>query len=270
MKLLDCKKHVIDIFKKSDIDLQQVNILFCEVLNCSPAELLLKNEISNRDYKNILKAVKKRINGVPIQKIFGREYFYGLNFKVNKNVLCPRPETELLVEEALKFITDGSCVLDLCTGSGAIAVSIAKYSKAKVFASDISIKALKVAKYNTKNNNVNINFTKSNLFKKINNKFDVIVSNPPYIKTEDIKNLDAEVKNYDPVISLDGGVDGLYFYKQIALTCKNYLTNKGVVLLEVGFDQAKTVKNIFEQIGFTCYIKKDYNNIERIVVGELK
>lgn len=270
MKLIDCKKQVIDIFKKRNIDLQQVNILFCEALNCTKAELLAKTDVTFLQYKTIKSAVKKRLKGMPIQKIFGRAYFFGYTFKVNKNVLCPRPETELLVEETLKFVKDSSNVLDLCTGSGAIAVSVAKNSNAKVFASDISKKALKVAKFNAKNLNSNVKFIKSDMFNNITQKFDIIVSNPPYIKTADINNLDTEVKKYDPVISLDGGDDGLDFYKQIATQSKMHLNKNGVVLLEVGFDQAQIVKNIFEQNGFACYIKKDYNNIERIVVGEWK
>ena len=270
MKLIDCKKQVIDIFKKSNIDEQEVNILFCEALNCLKTDLLTKTELTNKQYEKIKSAVKKRLKGMPIQKIFGRAYFYGYTFKVNKNVLCPRPETELLVEESLKFVKDNNNVLDLCTGSGAIALSIAKNSNAKVFASDISKKALKVAKFNAKNLNSNVSFIKSNMFNSITQKFEIIVSNPPYIKSEDIQNLDAEVKKYDPVISLDGGHDGLDFYTIIANQSKKYLNKNGVVLVEVGFDQAQDVKNIFEQNGFACYIKKDYNNIERIVVGELK
>ncbi|MGN1221904.1 MAG: peptide chain release factor N(5)-glutamine methyltransferase, partial [Christensenellales bacterium] len=141
MKLIDCKKQIIDIFKKSNIDLQQVNILFCEVLNCSTAELLTRTELTSKEYKKIMSAVKKRLDGMPIQKIFKRAYFFGLTFKVDKNVLCPRPETELLVEETLKHTNQNDYVLDLCTGSGAIAVALAKNSTASVFASDISQKA---------------------------------------------------------------------------------------------------------------------------------
>lgn len=270
MKLIDCKKQIIDIFKKSNIDLQQVNILFCEVLNCSTAELLARTELTSKEYKKLMSAVKKRLKGMPIQKIFKRAYFYGLTFKVDKNVLCPRPETELLVEETLKHTKQNCCALDLCTGSGAIAVALAKNSAANVFASDISTKALKIAKYNAKQNEVKVDFVKSNMFKNIKQKFDIIVSNPPYIKTDDIQKLDDEVKKYDPLISLNGGKSGLDFYNIIALQSKQHLTKNGIVLVEVGFDQAQDVKNIFEQNGFACYTKKDYNNIERIVVGELR
>lgn len=269
MTVLQVRKKVVEIFKNRNIDLNQVNILFCECLNCSRAELLSIDTITTKQAKYVIKTAKKRAKGIPLQKIFGREYFFGLEFKVNKNVLCPRPETEILVEEALKFVGQGAKVLDLCTGSGAIAVALAKNSKAQVVASDISSKALQVAKHNAKTNNANVEFKKSNMFKKIKGKFDVVVSNPPYIKTGDIQNLDVEVKKYDPIISLDGGADGLDFYRQIANESKKVLNKKGVVLVEVGFDQAQSVKKLFEQNGFVCYTKNDYNNIQRIVVGEL-
>ena len=270
MKLVDCKNKIKELFEKNNIDLQEVNILFCETLNCSQTDLFLKAEINKFQFKKICFYAKKRIKGQPLQKIFKRAYFFGNVLKVNKNVLCPRPETELLVEEAIKFASDKSCVLDLCTGSGAIAISIAKSSKLKVFASDISSKALAVAKKNAKSNNATVKFVKSDMFENIKQKFDIILSNPPYIKSDDIKKLDVEVRQFDPTISLDGGKDGLDFYRIIANNCKEYLNKNGIVLLEVGFGQSQLVKDIFEKNGFTCSIKKDYNNIERIVIGELK
>lgn len=269
-KFIEAKKRLIELFKKNNIDLQEVNILFCEVLNCTQADLLTKVDLSVAEQKKLNYAVKKRLEGMPIQKIFRRAYFYDLVLYINNNVLCPRPETELLVEEVLKTSNEKSKILDLCTGSGAIALAIKKHTNAQVFASDISTKALYVAKKNAKNLNLQLKFIHSNLFDGIKQKFDIIVSNPPYIKTEDCKTLDVEVKNYDPIISLDGGVNGLKFYEIIAKDAPKHLTKNGEIVLEVGMGQAPDVKKLLEKNGFVCYIKRDYNNIERVVVGELK
>ncbi len=269
-KFIEAKKRLIELFKKNNIDLQEVNILFCEVLNCTQADLLTKVDLSVAEQKKLNYAVKKRLEGMPIQKIFRRAYFYDLVLYINNNVLCPRPETELLVEEVLKTSNKNSKILDLCTGSGAIALAIKKHTNAQIFASDISKKALYVAKKNAKNLNLQLKFIHSNLFDGIKQKFDIIVSNPPYIKTEDCKTLDVEVKNYDPIISLDGGANGLKFYEIIAKDAPMHLTKNGKIILEVGMGQAQDVKKLLEKNDFVCYIKRDYNNIERVVVGELK
>lgn len=269
-KFVEAKKNLIELFKKNNIDLQEVNILFCEVLNCTKAELMIKTDLSVAEQKKLNYAVKKRLEGMPIQKIFRRAYFYDLVLYINNNVLCPRPETELLVEEVLKTSNEKSKILDLCTGSGAIALAIKRHTNAQVFASDISKKALYVAKKNARNLNLQLKFFHSNMFDGIKQKFDIIVSNPPYIKTEDCKMLDVEVKNYDPIISLDGGANGLKFYEIIAKDTPKHLTKTGKIVLEVGMGQAQDVKKLLEKNGFVCYIKRDYNNIERVVVGELK
>lgn len=269
-KFVEAKKKLIELFKKNNIDLQEVNILFCEVLNCTKAELMTKTDLSVAEQKKLNYAVKKRLEGMPIQKIFRRAYFYDLVLYINNNVLCPRPETELLVEEVLKTSNEKSKILDLCTGSGAIALAIKRHTNAQVFASDISKKALYVAKKNARNLNLQLKFIHSNMFDGIKQKFDIIVSNPPYIKTEDCKMLDVEVKNYDPIISLDGGANGLKFYEIIAKDAPKHLTKTGKIVLEVGMGQAQDVKKLLEKNGFVCYIKRDYNNIERVVVGELK
>ena len=279
------KKEVEKIFEKNNIDREEVNMLFCEALNLSLSELILKKNITEKEQVEINRAIAKRLKGIPIQKIFKKAYFYGNTFFVNNNVLCPRPETELLVEEVLeniKFAKNNEKItknkqktskklkiLDLCTGSGCIAISIKKNSNEDIFASDISKKALYVARKNAKNSDAKIRFLESDLFEKINQKFDIIVSNPPYIKSSDIQNLDTEVKNYDPILALDGGEDGLVFYKKIASQAKTYLNKNGTIILEVGYNQASDVKFLFEQNGFDCEIKKDYNNIERIVVCRL-
>lgn len=267
MKLLKCKESVAKIFKSNKIDANEVDIVFCEVLNIDLPKLLLTTDIDKKDWQKVKNAVKKRLSGMPVQKIFKRSYFFDMVFFVNKNVLCPRPETELVAEEAIKHLDSSKTVLDLCTGSGAIAVTIKSKTGAKVFASDISKKALYVAKKNAKKYNADIKFVCSNMFDKISQKFDLIVSNPPYIKSEDCKTLDTEVKNFDPLISLDGGKDGLNFYKVIAEKAKNHLNKNGVLVLEIGKGQSAKVCNLLAKNGFTTAVKKDYNNIDRIIVG---
>ena len=216
--------------------------------------------------------IEKLISGIPIQYITNKQEFMGLNFFVDKNVLIPRQDTEILVQEVIDICKNINKekikILDLCTGSGAIAVSIAKYvHNAEVYASDISPQALKVANINSKNNDVFIKFIESNLFKKINERFDIIVSNPPYIKTNVIPMLDENVQN-EPKLALDGGIDGLHFYRKIIEQCNKYLNENGIVCLEIGYDQKEDVikiaSNYFKQI----YSKKDLAGNDRIVVAK--
>lgn len=270
MDIVEKKKIIIELFKKNNIDVNEVNIIFCEVMNVNLSELYLIASITFCQWKKILRVAKKRLTGMPLQKIFKRAYFFDFVFYVNKNVLCPRPETELLVCEALKFCSQKTSVLDLCTGSGAIAITIKKKTNAFVVASDVSQKALNVAKKNAKKYAQQIKFVKCDMFEKITQKFDVIVSNPPYISTDECETLDVEVKDYDPIISLDGGEDGLDFYKIIAEESKAHLTENGKLFLEVGIGESDKVCELLTLNGFDCYVKKDYNNIDRIVVGELK
>ena len=191
----------------------------------------------------------------------------GLDFEVNENVLIPQPDTEVLVENAIKIVLDKYAnkevkILDLCTGSGAIAISIKKYlSNAIVYASDISKNALDIAKLNAKKNNVKINFILSNMFENIKDNFDIIVTNPPYIKSNEIAKLSKNVQA-EPKLALDGGEDGLKFYKIIAKKVSNYLNKKGTLLMEIGFDQGKEVVDLFE--GSKCI--KDYANNNRVVI----
>ncbi|MBQ9786480.1 MAG: peptide chain release factor N(5)-glutamine methyltransferase, partial [Clostridia bacterium] len=231
-------------YEQSDLD-----FIFCEVLNRNRAEIKLVKEISKTDYKKILKAVERRANGEPVTKIFGRANFYGLNFIVNKNVLSPRMDTEILVEQVIKNCNKNFKVLDVGTGSGAIAITIAKETGACVTALDISEEALKVAKQNAKLNGVSVIFKKSNLFNNISklSKFDIIVSNPPYIPSQDIPQLDDEVKKHDPIIALDGGVSGLDFYEKIINEAPKKLKSNGKIFFEVGIYQAKDVKKLLQK-----------------------
>lgn len=193
-----------------------------------------------------------------------------LNFTVNKNVLIPRQDTEILVQEAIDLCKKNKCktIFDLCTGSGAIAISISKaISNAEVYAGDISKDALEVAKYNNKNLNANVHFIETDMFKNINQKFDIIVSNPPYIKTDVINMLDKEVQK-EPIIALDGGEDGLFFYKEIINNAYKYLKEDGYLCLEIGYDQREEVIDLIKKTNSykDIYSKKDLAGLDRIIV----
>ena len=204
--------------------------------------------------EKFLSFVEERKKRKPFQYIINKQNFYGLNFYVDENVLIPRFDTEVLVEKILKDNKDNNLqVLDLCTGSGAIAISLKKLGEYRsVKALDISEKALDIAKKNSKLNETTIDFICSDMFEKINGKFDIIVSNPPYIPSRDIEDLSLEVKDYEPKLALDGLEDGLYFYKIIAKEAKAYLKENGKIYLEIGYNQAKDIREIF----------KEYNKIE--------
>ncbi len=232
-------------------------------------ELQSDKLVSPEKIEKINALADERITGRPLWYCVGDTEFFGYTIKVDERVLIPRPETELLVENALKYIDKDKKVLDLCTGSGAIAITVKKKTDASVTASDVSDKALQLAKENAINNKTEIEFVESDLFSALKGrKFDVIISNPPYIKSEDINNLQREIKDYEPIIALDGGKDGLDFYRAISKNIKDYLNSDGVVLLECGIGQAEKVKNMFS--GFSnVEIIKDYENIDRIVKAVL-
>lgn len=252
-------------FEQSDLD-----FIFCEVLNKNRAEIKLVREISNANFKSVLTAVEKRAKGQPISKIFGKANFYGYDFKVTNDVLSPRMDTEVLVEQVIKYCLPKTKVLDIGTGSGAIAITINKQCGAKVLAVDISDKALEVAKHNAKLNDAKVSFKKSNLFDAVRGKFDIIVSNPPYIPSGDIAHLDDEVKCFDPLISLDGGESGLVFYEKIIDESVGFLNKNGKIFFEVGVNQAKDVKKLLQKNFKDIKIVKDYNKIDRVVFAILK
>lgn len=234
-------------------------------LGVKRSELNDETLVSAMMVDKINEIVLERISGKPLWYCLGDTDFYGYTIKVDERVLIPRPETELLVEKALKDINSESLVLDLCTGSGAIAIAVNKKSNALVCAVDISDGALELAKENAELNNVNIEFIKSDLFENLSGKkFNLIISNPPYIKSEDIKNLQTEVKNFEPLLALDGGEDGFDFYRKIAEQAKDYLLPNGVLILECGIGQAQQIKDMLKDFSLVEIIK-DYENIERIV-----
>ena len=253
--------------EKSDADW-----IIANVLNKNRAEIKLVESVSDKEYREIMKATTRRANGESVDNIFGFTEFFGLRFEVNKKVLTPRMETEILVEQVLKFAEKKKKILDVGTGSGAIAITIAKTSEAEVSALDVSKSALITAQNNAKNNGVKIEFILSNLFENLKKKrkFDIIVSNPPYIPTKDIAKLDVNVRECDPKIALDGGEDGLDFYREITSGAVKHLSNCGMLFYEVGKGQASAVKKIMKENGFKeIKIIKDYNKIERVIYGKL-
>ena len=248
--------------------------LIAESLNKKRNDIKLQTTVTKEEYKKINWATAKREKHIPLTKIFNRACFYGLDFYVDKNVLSPRPETEIMVEEVIHEIqnsTDKLKVLDLCTGSGCIAITIAKNTDAKVYAVDISEAALSVAKKNATTHNANVKFINSDLFNNLKKeKFDIIISNPPYIRSKDILALEDEVKKNDPLISLDGGEDGLYFYREIAKSAPKYLNKNGKIFLEIGINEAKSVKKLLQNNFENIKIKKDYSGIDRVVIADIK
>ncbi len=258
------------ITDKSDADW-----IIATVLGKNRAEIKLLSFVTDKEYEDIMKATERRANGESVDNIFGFTEFYGLTFDVNKKVLTPRMETEILVEQVLKAEKNfkNPTILDLGTGSGAIAVSIAKNCEATITAIDVSKMALATAEANAKKNDVKIEFLHSNLFDglKRKRKFDIIVSNPPYIPTKEIEKLDKNVRECDPVLALDGGEDGLDFYREIISKAPDRLNNGGLLFFEVGKGQAQDVKKFLKENGFEeIKIIKDYNKIERVICGKRK
>ena len=239
--------------------------------------LNLNKELTKEQYDEFLGYINDRINGRPVAYIVGNREFMGLDFFVKEGVLIPRPDTETLVEEIIQLCKNKNeeiNIVDIGTGSGAITVSLAKYIKnSKITSLDISDIPLEVGKINAVNNGVDnrIEFLKSDVFTAINNtekKFDIIVSNPPNIPKKDIETLHTQVKDYEPYNALEGGEDGLDFYRQITEESIKYLKQGGILAYEVGHDQAEDVSKIMKYHGYDkIYTKKDIQGIDRVVIG---
>lgn len=262
-------KRVSEQLKSNGIDeYAEAEWIVSLVLSVKRNELDTDKLVKPLLVEKINKIVEERCTGRPLWYCIGDTEFYGYTIKVDERVLIPRPETELLVEQALKVVDHNSKVLDLCTGSGAIAISINKQANANVTATDISEKALDLAKENAQLNQASIEFVKSNMFEDIKGQFDLIVSNPPYIKRQVIASLQKEVKDFEPMLALDGGEDGLDFYRIIAKNLKDYLKKDGVLLLEIGFDQAEQVCSLLD-FCTSVEVIKDYENNDRIIKAVL-
>lgn len=291
MKIYDVlEKGNLILKEKNDYDSNlKVKMLLAYILGVKKEYLTLNldEEIDDEKCKKFFEKIELLKNNYPIQYIINKQSFYGLDFFVNQNVLIPQPDTEILVEEVLDYIktlknnenknvffdnNSSLNILDMCTGSGAIAISLCKLIKnVLVYASDISKDALKIANENSNKNKANVLFFESDLFEKISElyKFDIIVSNPPYIESETIKTLSEEVKN-EPILALDGGEDGLDFYRKITEDAKKYLDKDGYLAFEIGYNQRSAVENILKKNGFrNVYSRKDLGGNDRIVIGQL-
>lgn len=213
--------------------------------------------------------ISLRASHIPLQHITGYQEFMGLEFLVSDKVLIPRQDTEILVEEVLRQMTDGSRILDMCTGSGCILLSLLHYSNGCVgVGADISADALGVAEENAKRLGIQADFIQSDLFEKVTGKFDYIVSNPPYIASGQIDELMEEVRLHEPLIALDGHEDGLFFYRKIVCACEAFLKRGGSLYLEIGCDQGEAVKSLMENVGFhEVEVTKDYAGLDRVVSG---
>ena len=228
-------------------------------------------EVSEAEEEQYRKALEQRAVHVPLQHLLGYQDFMGLRFQVNEYVLIPRQDTEILVEEAMRYLHDGMRILDLCTGSGCILLSLLHYSNdCEGVGVDISQEALQVAAQNAELLGIKADFLKSDLYEKVTGKFDLLVSNPPYIERKVIPTLMEEVREYDPYIALDGGEDGLDFYRRIIGGAQDYLKRGGQILMEIGSGQAQAVSELLREAGFKeIDVCKDFAGLARVVSARL-
>jgi len=259
--------------------MHEAELLFTDILKCSRSSLYLNKHLvlNKAQSKAISSVLKKRIYGYPLQYILGKTEFMGLEFKVTPAVLIPRPETEVLVEKIIEIVHSQQSIvhriLDMGTGSGCIAISLAKIlAGIKVEAVDISEEALAVARENARLNGVEVNFTQSDLFsspKLRTERYELIASNPPYVSHPQFSSLQPEIR-YEPRRALDGGRDGLDFYRRILSASGGHLNKNGFLVMEIGFDQRQAIENIIRRSGrFTIKeTVKDYSGIERIIVAQ--
>lgn len=254
IELLKWGKSELENKKVEEADIKAKKLIEF-VLNQSRSKFILNElkEVLEEKKLEYKKYIEEIVKGKPIQYITNSQEFMGLDFYVDENVLIPQPDTEILVEETIKILnnTSKTKVLDLCTGSGAIAVSLAHYCKTiEVIGADIDDNALQIAMKNARKHvqNNKITFAKSDMFKQIQNRiFDVIVSNPPYIETKEIQNLSNEVQ-HEPKLALDGGEDGLKFYKEILEQSANFLNSDGYLLFEIGYDQGDKIIKLYNEL----------------------
>ena len=248
--------------------------LLSYVTQLSKAQYFLKqneevDELTIYKYKDVL---LKRASRIPLQHITEEQDFMGIPFWVNEHVLIPRQDTETLVEEALKVIPSGSHVLDLCTGSGCVIISLVALGQGlSGIGVDISEEALTVARENgARHSKGKATFIQGDLFAPVTGRFNAIVSNPPYIPTKEIEGLEPEVKDHEPMLALDGTEDGLFFYRRITEQAKDYLNDEGWLLVEIGFDQGPDVRDLFLANGFKeVEVIKDLAGNDRVVKGHL-
>ncbi len=268
---LEYGKEILQKAGVSDVDLDAWYLMeyVCK-MDKSRYYLVSGDEMADEKFLEYELLLRKRAERVPLQYITGSQEFMGLEFKVNSHVLIPRQDTETLVEEALKVLEPGMEVLELCTGSGCVMISLLKQKEICGTASDISKQALLIAKENARNNQVEMGLVRSDLFQNITGMYDMIVANPPYIPTGTIESLMPEVKNFEPIEALDGGEDGLYFYREIVKQSRGFLKSNGYLCLEIGHDQGGRVAFLMEENGYrNVRVIKDLAGNDRVVRGNL-
>jgi release factor glutamine methyltransferase len=278
MTALDKLKEVSALLKSKGIEdpVKEAEMLITEILSIDKSRLYAGAlEISEDSLKKIDAFAQRRADGEPMQYIIGHVEFYGLRINVGKGVLIPRPETELLVEEAIKRVESYELrvILDLCTGSGCIALALAKaFPNADVYGIDMSETAVKYASRNASENNIkNTRFIRGDLFEPVKQmRFDCIISNPPYIKRIEISELQKEIRDHEPLEALDGGEDGLDFYRRILKDAPGFLNDNGIIILEIGYNQADEIEAIALKEGLKGIIFiKDYAGYKRIFIGRI-
>ena len=254
--------------KCAGINPKDAEFLLSSIMNCSVSELYAKKDINEKDIEKFDKLIEKRLKHYSIDRLIGYTEFLGIKIPYNVHTLSPRQETEIMTDEIIKKIQakgKNLDVLDLCTGSGCIGLAIAKNTDAKVIMSDISVDALDCARNCAKINDINVAILESNLFDNITGVFDIIISNPPYIATSEIDGLEPEVLYDDPLLALDGGEDGLLFYKRIIALAPIFLKDHGVLYLEIGSNQAEKVVNMLKNDFGNIVVHKDYAGLDRYI-----
>ena len=254
-------------FAEKGIDESDVEWIYSIVLGVKRSELRLERTVKPSESKKIREISEKRLEGRPLWYIIGDTEFYGCRIKVDERALIPRPETEILADSVVKSAEEGDKILDMCTGSGCIAVSVAKALKSKhctVTAADLSDAAIMLAQENARLNDVNVTFVQSDLFSNVRGRFNIIVCNPPYIKSGEIPYIQKEVREYEPRVALDGGDDGLDFYRRIAENVRSYLAKDGMLIMECGEGQANDILQIFHKRDYAIVLK-DLAGVDRFV-----
>ena len=245
----------------------ELNEILLNVLNCEFGDLSVDKPISRKDEAKIDRSANRFLSGEPVSKIFHKAYFYGREFYVDNKVLSPRADTENLVVEAIKIVKPSDHVLDMCTGTGAIGITVNLETGVFVTLADISRHALAVAKKNAKRLGARCELKRTNMFAHLGEKYNVICCNPPYITPTEYESLDMGVKKYDPKLALVGGADGLAFYRELAHSAHKYLLTDGALIMEIGYMQAQAVTDIFKQTGYTSVtVVKDLAGRDRVMI----
>ncbi len=254
-------------FAEQGIDESDAEWIYSIYLNMPRSALSEQRMVKPGETRKINEVIEERLTGRPLWYIIGDVQFYDCTIRVDERALIPRPETEILAQQAVMAIENGDKVLDMCTGSGCIAVSVAKHldgKKVSITAADVSDAAIMLARENANYNSVDINFVQSDLFSHVHGRFNLIICNPPYIKSSEISTLQSEVRDFEPRIALDGGEDGLDFYRRLAKEVTRYITRGGLLMVEVGEGQAEDVLKLFDKREYAMVVK-DFAGVDRFL-----